>query len=106
MVVWIGKRESVERGGAGVPWPSSYNMDLESPELVHGGESGSMRIEGAWSYSGPADETIPSVSLVLRSMVAESPAGSKLPSLDSARSSGPEAGAAVEAANPWKIKSP
>ena len=45
--VWTGKRESVELGGTEVSWPSSHDVDLESSELVSGGESGFMMIEGA-----------------------------------------------------------
>ena len=104
--IGTGKQESMERGRTGVPWPSSYDTDLESSEVVHRGESGLMRMEGAWSDSGPSGETIPSVSPVLSSMAAESLACSKLPSSDSTKSSGSEAKAAVEATNPWKIKSP
>ena len=52
--VWTGKQESVEMGGTEVPWPSSHDADLEGLELVSGGESGFMRIEGAWHNSRPA----------------------------------------------------
>ena len=99
--VWTGRRESMERGGTGVPWPSSYNTDLESSELVYGGESGLMRIEGSWSDSGPAGETIPSISSVLSSMAVKRPTGSKLPSLDLVRSSRSEVGTTVGVASRW-----
>ena len=104
--VWIGQRESAEQGGIGFPRPSSCNTDLESSDLVFEDESGFVLIKGAWYDSGSASETIPFVSPVLSSMAAESPAGSKLPSSNSVRCSGSKARAAVEAANPWKIKAP
>ena len=80
--VWTGKRESMERGGTRVPWASSYDTDLDNLELMHGGESGLTRIEGARSDSGPAGEAIPFIFPVLSSMAVKSPAGSKLPSSD------------------------
>ena len=73
---------------------------------MHEGESGPMRIEGAWRDSSPVGNAVPSGSPVPGSIAAESPVGFKLPSSDSARSFGSEAGAAVDAVNPWKIKSP
>ena len=81
-------------------------MDLESPDLVVGGESGFVSMKGSWYDFGPAGETITSVSPVLSSMAVESTMGSKLPSSDLVVCSGSKAGAVIGAANPWKIKSP
>lgn len=89
--LWIGKRESVEEGGTEVPWPSSYDADLESSELVSEGESDSMRIEGAWRDSRPAGDAIPSGSPVSGSIAIESPTGFKLPSSDLVVRSGSKA---------------
>ena len=104
--VWKGKRESVEQGGTEVPWPSSYDADLESAELVSRGESGFMRIEGAWRDSRPVADAIPFDSPVSGSIAAESLAGFKLPSSDLVMCSGSKARAVIRAVNPWKIKSP
>ena len=103
--VWTGKRESMERGRTGVCWPSSCNTDLESSESVLGGESGSMRIEGAWRDSRPAGDLTPSGSIVQGSIAAESPVGFKLPSSDLVVHFGSSARAVIGAANPCKIKS-
>ena len=53
-----------------------------------------------------AGDAILSGFLVLSSIAAESPAGSRLPSSDLVTRSGSKAGAVVGASNPWKIKSP
>ena len=94
--VWTGKRESVELGRTEVPWPNRHDADLESSELVSGGESGFVRIEGAWHNSGPADDVIPFGSPVSSSIAAEG--SSKLPSSDLMMCSGSKARAVVGAA--------
>ena len=78
--IWTGKRGSVVLGGIEVPWPSSHDADLESLELVSGGESDFLRIEGSWHNPGPSGDAIPSSSPVSSFIAAEGPARSKLPS--------------------------
>ena len=80
--VWTGKQESMELGEAGASWPCSLNMDLESSEWVSGGESGLLTTGGGRFDSGLADDAVLSGSSATSSIVAESPEGSKLPSLD------------------------
>ena len=54
--VLTGKQESVERGGTEVPWPSSCDTNLESLELVSGGESaGLARVRASWLCLFDAD---------------------------------------------------
>ena len=101
-----GEARVLELGGTKVPWLSSHDTNLESSELVSGGESGFMMIEGAWRNSGPAGDVIPSGSPVSSSIATEGPASSKLSSLDLVMRSGSKTRAEVGVANPWKIKSP
>ena len=79
--VWTGKRESVELGRAKASWPCSLDVDLKSSELAFGGESGFPMIGATMFDSWLADDTVPSGSPVVSSIVAESPVGSKLLSL-------------------------
>ena len=95
--VWPGRRESVEHGGEGTPWPSSHDAESEGSEIVSGEGSGLMMV---------ASDTASSGSPVLSSIAAESPAGSNLPSSGLVMRSGSKARAEVGVANPWKIKSP
>ena len=89
-----GERESAGLAGMKASWPCSLGVDFESSDLEFGGESGF------------ADDAVPSGSPVVSSIIADSPAGSKLPSSDLVVCSGPKARAVVGAANPSKIKSP
>ena len=83
--------------GTRVPWPSPHDAGCEGPRLVFGKESG---------FIMSVDDTIPSGSPMLSSAAAESPPGSSLSSSDLMTCSRSKAGAVVEAANPWRIKSP
>ena len=103
--VWTGKRESVESSGTEVSWSSSHDADLKRLELVSGGESGFVMITGVWLDFGPAGDTMPFGSPVLRSIDVQSPAGFKLPSSYLVMRSGSKARAVVGVVNPWKIKS-
>ena len=80
--------------GSEVSGPSSHDAGLQGSEVVSGEESGLAMIVGD------------AILLVLSSIAAESPAGFRLPSSDLVTRSRSKAGAVVEAANPWRIKSP
>ena len=103
--VWTRKRESVGLAGVKASWPCLLGAELESSDLESGGESGFLT-RGARFDSGFANDAVPSGSPAVSSIIAESPAGSKLPSSDLVVCSGSNARAVVWAANPSKIKSP
>ena len=78
---WTGKRESAELVRAKASWPCTLGVDFESLELESRDESGLSMIGGTQSDSGLAQDTMSSGSPIV-SFIAESPAGSKLPSSD------------------------
>ena len=71
--VWPGRRESVEYGGMETPWPSSHDADSEGSELVPGEKSGFMMV---------ASDTTSSGSPIQGLVIADTPAGSRIPSSD------------------------
>src|SRR5215216_6453610 len=98
------KQKSAELGKAKASWPCSPSVDLESSELASGGESGFPMTGGTQFDSELADDTVPSGSLVVSFIIAESPVGSKLPSSDLVVCTGSKARAVVEPTKPSKIK--
>ena len=104
--VWTEKRGSAGLTGARASWPRSLDKDLESSDFESEGESGTLATRGAWFVFGFADDAVPSRSLVASSIIAWSPAGSKLPSLELVVFSGSKTRAVVGAVNLAKIKSP
>src|SRR3989337_4219771 len=103
---WTGRPKSLALGEAKASWPCLLVVELKSSDLESRDESGSPVIKGIRFASGLADDAVSSGSPVVSSMIAESPAGSKLPSPDPVICSGSKARAVVGAANPSKIKSP
>ena len=87
----------MEYGGKETSWPSSHDVDSEGSEPVSGEESGIQMV---------ASDTTSSGSPVLGLVVADSPAGSVIPSSDLVMRSGSKARAEVVVGNPWNIKSP
>ena len=99
------KRESAGMAGVRASELHLLGAGLESSDLESGGESGLSMIGGTWTDFEFAADTIASGSSIMR-FVAETPVGSRLPSLDLVVCSGSRARAVVGAANPLKIKSP
>ena len=95
--VWPERREPVEYGERGTPWPNSHDANSEDLEPVSG--------EGSGSVMAVSDTTSPG-SPTMGLMAADSPATSGSPSSDLAIRSGSRARVEVGGANPWKIKSP
>ena len=104
--VWTEKRESVGLTRLRAYWPRPLDANLESSDLEYEGESGTLATRGAWFVFGFSDDTVPSRSPVASSIIAGSPAGSKLPSSDLVVCSGSKARVVVGVVNPSKIKSP
>ena len=104
--VWTEKRESARLTEMRASWLRPFEVDLKSSDLESEGESRTLAKRGARFGFGFADDAVPSRSPIASSIIARSPAGSKLPSSDLVVCSGSKARAAVGAANPSKIKSP
>ena len=76
----------MEYSGKDTPWPNSHDADSEGSEPVSGEESGFMMA---------ASDTTSSVSPVQGLVIADSPAGSIIPSSDMVTQSGSKARAVV-----------
>ena len=80
--VWTENQGSAGLTGARASWPRPLDADLESSDLESDGESSTLATRGARFVFGFADDDVQSGSPVASSIIARSPAGSKLPSSD------------------------